>query len=221
MIDFFSINNTLFSVGGTGVSVLEFCSVILGLTTVFLAGRGKSYNYWFGYLYSALLFFLFLQKHLYSSMILQPISLVIAIFGHYRWTHPRKGEENKKRELKISLLTNRQRVIHVTIILLFAAIWGWALSMLHVTWPDTFPMARAPYLDALITATLLTAQYLSAQKKLDCWAAWLVVNTANIILYLKAGLIFMPMVSAAYLIMAVFGFTGWRKEWKKQQYVNN
>lgn len=220
-MEFFSLDNVFFTLGGASVSVLEFCSVILGLVTVFLAGRGKSYNYWFGYVYSTLLFFLFLQKHLYSSMILQPISLVIAIFGHYRWTHPKKGEENKKNELKVTLLTNKQRIFHVVLILVFAIVWGWMLSMLNVTWPETFPMARTPYLDALITASLLTAQYLSAQKKLDCWGAWLIVNTSNIILYLMAGLVFMPMVSGAYLIMAVLGFTGWRKEWKKEKNANN
>jgi len=62
----------------------------------------------------------------------------------------------------------------------------------------------------------LTAQYLSAQKKLDCWGAWLTVNVTNIILYILAGLIFMPLVSAGYLILAVFGFTMWRREMKRE-----
>lgn len=215
-MDFFKIDNIFFSISGSGVSYLEFFSVILGLTTVLLATRGKSYNYWFGYVYNILLFFLFLQKHLYSSMLLQPISLTIAIFGHYRWTHPKAGEENKKSELKVTLMSNRNRFLHILIIAIFTLIWGWTLSKLHTMMPDTFSMARNPFLDAMITATLLTAQYLSAQKKLECWIAWLVVNTSNITLYLLAGLAFMPMVSFAYLILAIIGITSWYKQYRTQ-----
>ena len=84
-------------------------------------------------------------------------------------------------------------------------------------WPDVFPTARAPFLDAFVTAFILLAQYLSAQKKIDCWGAWLVVNITNITLYIKAGLVFMPLVSAGYLILAFFGFAMWRKQMKAQE----
>lgn len=216
-MDFFKIDNLIFSIGGSGVSYLEFFSVLFGLTTVLLATRGKSYNYWFGYVYNFLLFFLFLQKSLYSSMLLQPISLTIAIFGHYRWTHPKKDEENKKRELKVTLLSNKNRTLHIVVIALFTLLWGVIISKLHTIFPDIFSIARNPYLDAMITGTLLTAQYLSAQKKLECWIAWLVVNTSNITLYLLAGLVFMPMVSTAYLILAIIGIISWYKQYRTKQ----
>ncbi|MDD4670701.1 MAG: nicotinamide riboside transporter PnuC, partial [Bacteroidales bacterium] len=102
----FSTDFILFRMGGMGVSLLELLSVVTGLTCVFLAGRGKSINFWFGYVYCFLLFALFMQKHLYSSMILQPISLIINIIGHYKWTHPKAGEENKDKELKVTRMSN-------------------------------------------------------------------------------------------------------------------
>ena len=210
-MDFFSIKNTFFTIAGNGVSYLEFFSVLLGLTTVFLAGRGKIHNYWVGYAYSILLFFLFFQKSLYSSMILQPISLAIAVFGHYRWSHPKQGEANKKNELKVTILNNKSRIIYLLIIAAFALLWGLFLKNINLIFTDINP-ANRPFLDAMITATLLIAQYLSAQKKLDCWGAWLIVNASNITLYILAGLAFMPMVSGAYLIMAFLGFAAWRKQ---------
>ena len=57
---------------------------------------------------------------------------------------------------------------------------------------------------------------LSAQKKMECWFAWTVVNTTNIILYILAGLVFMPVVSACYLVLAYFGYNSWRKQMKEQ-----
>ena len=101
----FSINNILFSIGGQGVSLLEVISVISGLTCVYLATKAKVANFWVGYVYNILLFFLFYQKGLYSSMLVQPVSFAINFFGHYRWTHPRREEENNRHQLKISLLS--------------------------------------------------------------------------------------------------------------------
>jgi nicotinamide mononucleotide transporter len=211
-MEFFDIENILFTIGKQQVSVLEFFTTISGLTCVFLASRGKSINFWIGYFYTILLFFLFMQKHLYSSMLLQPVSLVITIFGHYRWTHPKYGEENKNKELKVTILTKQRRLLHIGLVLVLAAIWGFALSKLGAIFPDTFPPARLPFLDATITMCILTAQYLSAQKKLECWAAWLTVNVTNLSQYLLVGLIFMPVVCVGYIIFAILGIKTWSKE---------
>lgn len=211
----------LFSMGGVGVSLLELFSVIVGLLCVFFAGRAKKINFWFGYIYCVLLFVLFMQKHLYSSMMLQPISLLINIVGHYRWTHPKKGEENKNKELKITTMSGRIRWFCFALIVLLSFIWGWMLREVGHIWPDAFPPATRPFLDAFVTMVILTAQYLSAQKKIECWGAWTVVNVTNVILYISAGLIFMPIVSASYLVLAFFGFSSWKKQIKSQEDVNN
>lgn len=213
-MELFSISNTIFSVGGNGVSLIELISVISGLTCVYLATRAKVANFWVGYAYNILLFILFYQKGLYSSMLVQPISFAINFYGHYRWTHPRSGEENRRHQLRITVMSNNRRLYFILQILVLGVIWGTALTYLDNLWPSVFNEARTPYLDAIITFTILTAQYLSAQKRLECWGAWFLVNTTNITLYILAGLVFMPLVSAGYLVLAFFGFSMWRKEWK-------
>ena len=213
-MELFSINNILFSIGGQGVSLIELISVVAGLTCVYLATRAKVANFWVGYAYNILLFILFYQKGLYSSMLVQPVSFAINFYGHYRWTHPRTGEQNEKHQLKISVMSNKKRAYFLAQIVVIGAIWGTALTYLDNIWPSVFSEARTPYLDAVITVTILTAQYLSAQKRLECWGAWFLVNTTNITLYILAGLVFMPLVSAGYLVLAFFGFSMWRREWK-------
>lgn len=215
MVELFSTDNIIFSIGGQGVSLLEILSVASGLTCVYLATRAKVANFWVGYLYNILLFMLFYQKGLYSSMLVQPVSFVINFFGHYRWTHPKKGEENSRNQLKVTLMGNNQRVYFVVLVFVLAAIWGFVLTRLDNLFPTVFGEAQRPFLDAFVTITILTAQYLSAQKKLECWAAWFTVNVTNITLYILAGMAFLPMVSAGYLVLAFFGFTMWRREYLK------
>ena len=192
-------------------SWIDLVSSLLGLTCVFLAGRGSKYNFWVGYLYTAALFFLFLQKNLLASLLLQPVSLGINILGHYRWTHPKADEVSaeKQGELKVSMLNWYERVLAVAIVLLVAALWGWLLQRL-------FPADPHPYLDSCVTMLILMAQLLSAQKKWDCWVAWIIVNITQLILHLSVGNIFMPIVSALYLVNGIISLVNWEKMYKRK-----
>ncbi len=214
MFELLSTDNIIFSIAGQGVSLIETLSVATGLTCVYLATRAKVANFWVGYLYNILLFILFYQKGLYSSMLVQPVSFIINFYGHYRWTHPRSGEENNIHQLKVTLMSNSKRVYFFVQLFVLAAVWGFVLTYIDNLFPSIFSQAQRPFLDAFVTMAILTAQYLSAQKKLECWAAWFTVNVTNITLYILAGMVFLPMVSAGYLVLAFFGFTMWRKQWR-------
>ena len=171
-------------------SWLDLVSSLLGLSCVFLAGRGSKYNFWVGYLYTIALFFLFWQKNLVASLLLQPVSLGINILGHYRWTHPKAGEvsSEKEGELKVTMLNWYERILAVAVVLVVAALWGWLLGRL-------FPADPHPYLDSCVTMLILVAQFLSAQKKWDCWIVWLLVNITQFTLHLSVGNLAMSLVS--------------------------
>ena len=203
-------NTILFELGGQKVLLIDLLSAVVGLTTVFLAGRNRKSNFYVGYFYTILLFFIFWQKNLYANLILQPISLGINIMGQYRWSHPKEGEESAAGDggLKVSMLSWKGRGLVVAMVPVLALLWGWLMSRL-------FPANPLPYLDCCVTVLILTAQTLSAMKKWDCWIAWLFVNVANLTLYLKAGLVFMPIVSGLYLINGIWSLFTWYRLYKK------
>lgn len=207
------LNYTLFTIGGdTPVLLIDFLTSVVGLTCVFLAGRNSKYNFWVGYLYTFLLFLMFWNKNLYASLLLQPISLGINVLGHYRWTHPKKNEESAKdhKALKVSMLTWPQRLLAVVSVFVLAGFWGWLLSLLGNRWfVGVFPSDPIPYLDACVTVLILVAQFLSALKKWDCWAAWLLVNITQMILHISVGHIFMPVVCGLYLVNGIVSLYHW------------
>ena len=216
MMEFWNV--ILFELGGKPVLLIDMLSAIFGLTTVFLAGRNNKSNFYVGYFYTALLFFMFWQKNLYANLILQPISLGINIMGQYRWSHPKKSEESSAAsgELKVSMLSWPQRGLAVAFVLVMALVWGWLMSMMGTRWfVGYFPANPLPYLDCCVTVLILTAQTLSALKKWDCWVAWLLVNIANLTLYLKAGLVFMPIVSCLYLVNGIWSLFSWYRLYRK------
>ncbi|MBR3405537.1 MAG: nicotinamide mononucleotide transporter [Bacteroidales bacterium] len=190
---------------------LDLISSVLGLTCVFLAGRNSKYNFWVGYLYTASLFFLFWDKSLYASLLLQPVSLAINILGHYRWTHPKEDEQSSQdaSALKVSSLSPSAAVICVAGTTLVAGLWGLTLDKL-------FPADPHPYLDCLVTALILLAQLLSSLKKWECWIVWLLVNITQIILHISVGNVFMPIVCGLYLINGLWSLATWLKLYRNK-----
>ena len=197
---------------------IDLIAAGFGLTTVFLAGRNRKSNFYVGYVYTALLFIMFWQTNLDANLLLQPISLGINILGQYRWSHPKKGEESASGsgDLKVSMLTWPQRGMIVGLVLVLALGWGWLMSQMGTKWfVGYFPANPLPYLDCCVTVLILTAQTLSDLKKWDCWIAWLFVNIANLTLYLKAGLVFMPVVSCLYLVNGIWSLITWYRLYRK------
>ena len=184
----------------------DIIASVLGLTCVFLAGRNSKYNFWVGYLYTTALFVLFMQKNLVASLILQPVSLCINMIGHWRWTHPREEEKSSKDSsaLRVSGMGWPERIMAVVTVFVIAGLWGWLLDRL-------FPLDPHPYLDSCVTVLILVAQYLSEQKKWECWIAWLVVNVTQMALHLSVGNYFMPIVCGLYLINGIISLRNWSK----------
>ncbi|MCF0173092.1 MAG: nicotinamide mononucleotide transporter [Bacteroidales bacterium] len=206
------INYVVFSFAGDRpVLLIDIITSLLGLTCVFLAGRNSKSNFWVGYFYTTALFFMFFNKNLYASLLLQPVSLAINILGHWRWTHPHNDEKSSadSSALKVSMLSWAERLVVLLAVFVIAGVWGWLLDTL-------FPQDPHPYLDSCVTVLILIAQFLSALKKWDCWVAWLLVNITQIILHISVGHVFMPIVCALYLINGLWSLAGWFSLYKNK-----
>ena len=191
---------------------VEIVSAALGLSCVFLAGRNSKYNFYVGYVYNVFLFVLFLHQHLYSAMILQPISLAINAYGHWRWTHPKEDERSAadSGRLKVGNIPPRHVALYVLAVLGAAVARAFVLKY-------AFDDPTNPWLDSLMLMLTLCAQYLSARKYWECWIVWLLVNIGNATLYILSGLYIMPVVSALYIANGVWSLVSWRKMYKNNE----
>lgn len=184
---------------------VEIVSAVLGLSCVVLAGRNSEKNFWVGYVYNIFLFLLFWKQRLFAAMVLQPVSLAINAYGHYRWTHPAEHEQSSDNpnRLKVSHLGVREWSVLLLIALVMGSVLGGYLSE-----KTTDP---SPWLDSYILMLTFLAQYLSAIKCWECWIVWIVINAANMALYLTSGLVLMPIVSGLYLANGIWSLVTWIK----------
>ncbi|MDR1951513.1 MAG: nicotinamide riboside transporter PnuC, partial [Bacteroidales bacterium] len=205
-MEIFNINHTLFSLWGYDVCFIELVGTVLGIFSVWLATQGKAVNFLVGIVGMSFLATFFYQKGLYSSLILQLILICFCALGYYNWTKPKKGEETTiNKQKRISLLTNSQRLLLISAILMFVGIWGSMMvfakpDFLKVVFPNDYKHYVLGYADAFVLIVAMTGMYLRTQKKYENWFVFLSADVMGVVLYSLMGAYFVTMMCSIYLM---------------------
>jgi nicotinamide mononucleotide transporter len=76
--------------------------------------------------------------------------------------------------------------------------------------------AALPYLDSFTTWGAVITTYMVTQKVLENWLYWLVIDAVAIYLYIDRELYLTALLMALYVVLAVFGWFIWLKEYRQQ-----
>jgi nicotinamide mononucleotide transporter len=76
--------------------------------------------------------------------------------------------------------------------------------------------AALPYLDSFTTWGAVITTYMVAQKVLENWLYWLVIDTVAIYLYIDRELYLTALLMAVYVVLAMLGWLMWLKEYREQ-----
>lgn len=215
-MSFFDHRTILFTLWDYPMSYLEFFGTLAGGIAVWLSARGNIWSWPLGILNVVLFFFLFYQVQLYPDMFLQVFFFVTNLLGWWRWAHPRPGEENRKRELKATWMGTGKSVAILAFTLTATSGFGYFASNLHAWAPTLFPLPSAfPYLDSFVLTTSVAATYLMVQKKIECWAAWILTDAVATYLYVSKGILFVGLEYFVFCLIASFGLWQWQREAKQ------
>lgn len=214
-MSFFDIENIFFRVLGYPLSYLEFFGVISGIIAVWLSARANVWSWPLGIVNVTLSFFLFFQVQLYPDMFLQIFFFITNLIGWWRWLNPQKGEEDKKKELRVSWMDRKQLVLITGIGIIGTIAFGFLASRLHDFFPIVFAKPSAsPFWDAFITVMSIVATYYMIQKKIECWIIWIAIDIVATGLYFIREIKFFSLLYFVLTALAAFGFYRWRKEYE-------
>ena len=180
----------------------EIVAAGLGLINVVLLVRRSIWNYAFGAASVALYGYVFYTARLYSDAILQIYFFSMQFYGWWNWLHGR----NQDGLARIETMTNRERLLFGAGTLAVAAMMGWAFQ--------TYTHAAAPWMDASLAATSVTAQYLLSVRKLENWFLWIAVDVFYIGLYYWKTLFWTTGLYAVFLLLSVAGLLEWLREFR-------
>jgi nicotinamide mononucleotide transporter len=212
---FFNIDNVFFSLAGYPVSYLEFVGLISGLAAITLSARANVWNWPIGVVNVVLSFFLFYQVQLYPDMLLQTFFFATNIIGWWRWLNPAKGEEDKKKQLKVSFLSLRGVLALVILGTTGTFLMGKFSQNLHAFFPTLFNKPGAfPYLDSFIMVMSIITTYYVVQKKIECWIVWILVDLVATFVYFQRDLILYSILYFIYCFIAAYGLYYWLREYR-------
>lgn len=215
MISFFDINKIFFELWSYQMSYIEFFGTIAGFIAVFLASRANIWSWPIGLINVTLFFFLFYQVQLYPDMFLQVFFFVTNVMGWWRWLHPAPGEEDRKKELKVSYMKTPQLVLLSVSGLAATFIVGSMASRLHEWFPIVFGRPSAfPYLDSFVTVMSIITTFLMIQKKIESWILWILIDIVATYMYFAKGIKFVGFEYLVFCFIAAYGLWNWMQEHK-------
>ncbi|MDF9620875.1 nicotinamide riboside transporter PnuC [Pseudomonas entomophila] len=182
------------------MSGLELFAAALGVIAVWLTVKQNPWCWPIGLVMVMLYSWIFYEEKLYSNMLLQLVFAVLQLYGWRQWTRSDHVEDARQ----VSSLDLPQIVGGLGVGLLGSLLLGAAMA--H--WTN----ATQPWLDAALTGFSLVAQLWMAQKRLQCWALWVVVDVIFVGLFLYQGLYLTAALYALFTLIAVRGWLEWRRD---------
>lgn len=214
-MSFFDIDKIAFTILGYDLSYLELFGLLSGILAVALSAAANLWSWPIGIINVTLSFFLFYQVQLYPDMFLQIFFFVTNILGWWRWARPRPGEEDVKRELKVSWMNRKQLAITFTTALAGTTVMAYFASNLHEWVPSVFSKPSAsPFLDSFITVMSILATFYMVQKKIECWIIWLLIDIVATYVYYIRDLKFYSLLYFIFCIIASTAIWNWMREYK-------
>jgi nicotinamide mononucleotide transporter len=188
-----------FTLLGQPVTPLEILAFITGAACVWLAVKMNILNWPVGLISVASYSVLFFQAKLYADALLQVVFFAAGVYGWWRWWKVGTTPESR---LDIGRASSRQ--------------WYWAAGLtltgvLAVSfYLRAFTDSPLPTLDAAILCISVTALWWQAQKIIECWWLWILVDLISIPVYWTRGLGLTSLLYAIFLIMCIEGLREWR-----------
>lgn len=157
-----------------------------------------------GFLMQAMGIVLYYQKGLYGDCAMEFFYIGMTVYGFLNWRYLH-GEAKPERPV-----THFRGRWILPWVLGTAVIWAAIYWVLSRYTPSTVPLT-----DSFTTALSIVGTWALAQKYLEQWLIWIVVDAVTCALYFYKDIPFKASLYALYVIIAVAGYFKWRKMLKK------
>ena len=177
----------------------EIIAVVFAFLYLALAIKQNIFCWSAWILSSCLYTYVMYSAGLYMEALLQIFYVCMGIYGWHRWLNKNSTEQ----ELPVSTWEPVKHVSAVTLIFVLAYASGLLL--------EKYTAAALPFLDALTTWGAIVTTYMVANKVLENWIYWFVIDSISIYLFISRELYFTALLFFVYLFMIVIGYRAWKQ----------
>ena len=186
---------------------LELIAMLLTLAYVFLAAKGSLWCWPAAFISTALYTFIFYDVLLLMDSALNAYYLVMAVYGYWQWSKNTSSQQHSSSPLAIVSWSARWHLKICLGLAILASTLGYLMA--------NFTSASFPYIDTFTTVYAVFATYLVAQKVLENWLYWIVINVVSIYLYIEKSLVPTTVLFVILVIVACYGYFKWLTLYKQ------
>ena len=189
---------------------LELVAMMLALAYIILASAGSIWCWPAAFVSTALYTYIFYDVQLLMDSVLNIYYLAMAVYGYWIWQQD-QANRNKHHTSSISIVSwSLSFHLKACYILTFIALFlGYVMA--------NYTSAAFPYLDTFTTVFAVFATYLVAQKILENWLYWVVIDGVSIYVYIEKDLMPTVVLFGFYTIFATWGYFKWQSLYKKNR----
>ncbi len=185
-------------------SAAEAVAVVTAVGYLLLAIRQNIWCWVCAGISTSIYVYLFIDARLYMESALNVFYFGMAVYGWSVWYRGRSDEGDKP----VVVWPRRRHVYAIAAIAVLAVVNGLLL--------ERHTAAAFPYVDSATTWGAIWATYLVAQKVLENWWYWLVIDAVSVALYWARDLELTALLFVVYLIMIPFGMISWRRSMRER-----
>ena len=180
-------------------AILEWSAVAASILGVWLMAQRRMLAWPVGLVSVGLYALVFIEARLYSDTLLQGAFAAFLVYG---WANWRKQAQADGR-IAVAPLATGQWTRDLGIGIAF----GLALGAAMHSWTD----AALPWLDAMLAALSLVAQWWQARRHAAAWWLWIVVDVVYVGMYAVKSLHATAGLYLLFVSLAVMGLRAWKK----------
>ncbi len=178
---------------------IEISAVVTGVAQVFLSYKKNIWNYFFGFISSALSVYLCFMSGIYADMGINVFYVFMSFYGWIYWSATLKLNATF-----FTLKTTKKELVNY--LLLTVILWiGIGLLLFYAT------DSNVPFLDAFTTSLCISGMLLMAKRKIENWLFFLVADIVSVPLYVYKEMYFYALLFIILCIFAVLGYYSWKK----------
>ncbi len=178
-------------------ALLEWSAVAASILGVWLMARRHLLAWPVGLVAVALYAVVFVEARLYSDTLLQIAFGAFLLYGWLSWRRNAAAEG----QITIAPLSRRQLLRDLGVGVLGGLLLGAAMH----SWTN----AALPWLDAMLAALSLVAQWWQARRHVATWWLWIVVDVVYVGMYLVKSLNVTAGLYVLFIGLAVMGLRAW------------
>lgn len=151
-------------------------------------------------------FVVYLNRHLYTNMLIQVYFFCSAIYGFVVWLREEK-KNGHKTEGKVTVhpIDRKKAVIS-------SAIAVGAFFLLVLLYMQVFPSENSsPWMDSLSATFSMLATYWLSQSWIEQWYVWIGVNALSVYMYISMGMYPFAVLYFLLFLTVFYGIWNWRK----------